>query len=139
MADDASARLAGWVWETVTGVDLREAGLSLPDAATADHAAQGEARPDAEHGLALPDAAAVRAHALHPLPPGERHLLGEPLNMEIVLACLADAPGSLRDIAAHFMRHQYRLRGILVRGRAGAQAAAVDRLERAWCESGPDA
>jgi len=96
------ARLAGWVWATLTGVDLDEAGLARPPVRLDD----GQAiRPtdDLDPGLSEPDAAALRAAAIA-LPGSGPCLLGAELTRERLLDLLHGAPQGIRWIAAQRLR-----------------------------------
>ena len=116
-------RYAGWVWQTLTGIDLTAAGWTIPDPAPSPqyaHQAITQARRDADNRFSRPLHAAVRAHAasnpfvaLH----GKRALCGQELDLKHALKLIECAPQAVRFIAAH------RLSGTGVRMNVRAPAA----------------
>ncbi len=108
LEDPEQSRYAGWVWQSLTGIDLAAQGLVLPEAPLNLDAPLTRAQQDADQGLPLPNAGAV---AQHPLPPGlsllagrQRVLLGQalsPSSLPELLALGADTPQALRAVAAH--------------------------------------
>ena len=111
------ARWAGWVWQCLTGVDLRASRLAQPDPAIDLDAPLTASQLDADHGLPLPDAAAVAAHPASGLrlAAGERLLMGQSVNalaLRGLLAPEANRPQPLRHVAAYALAQlhpQYRL------------------------------
>ncbi len=91
-----AARLAGWVWAMLSGVDLERAGLCRPPTAL-----DGDPRPtdDLDPGLPDPDSARIRAYPLS-LTTSQPVLLGATLTAARLPGILRDAPQALRWIAA---------------------------------------
>jgi hypothetical protein len=128
MTEPETARYAGWVWQTVTGVDLVNAGLSLAESEQAISPAISDARADADLGLALPNPAAVAAYGNSSLDNGQHYLFGQILTPTSALAHLTESPQAIRSIAANFLQlHHPHLR-ITARGPAQRQMAALDQL-----------
>ncbi len=87
------AALAGWVWQSMTGVDLEQEGLLL------DH--------EDEEAHSLPDAEAVaeRTSTLG-LQPGQRVLLGQPWDVGRLNASLCHVENTaLRTVLEHTVAH----------------------------------
>jgi hypothetical protein len=108
MGDTEHARWAGWVWQGLTGADLRNEGLVLPEP---ERAVGGEpltrAGQDADQGLALPNAAAVVAHpasgSAQAVSDGTRVLMGRsitPQTLAVLLSLDTNLPQALRGVAA---------------------------------------
>lgn len=104
--DEEQARWAGFVWQSLAGVDLIEQGLTSPEPPIDLDAGLTRARQDGDQGLPLPDAQAVRAHpvnAMLALRAGRRVLLGQDLTPERLAALLrieSNQPQLLRAVAA---------------------------------------
>lgn len=98
MHDPEAARLAGWVWSSLTGIDLEQHGLTLePREPDPDH--EPPPTDELDSGLPLPDPAAVSACRLGSL--GAAPILRcAPLCGEHALTILQRAPQALRWIAA---------------------------------------
>ncbi|WP_354684934.1 HEAT repeat domain-containing protein [Cupriavidus necator] len=104
LADEETARYAGWIWQALTGVDLEAAGLTLPEPdAPPTRGPLSDAQSDADNGLPLPDAAAVATHAVA-IRPGTRSLLGRELTVTDAIELLRVAPQAIRSVAAQFLR-----------------------------------
>ncbi|UXY13677.1 hypothetical protein N8I74_10110 [Chitiniphilus purpureus] len=116
MQDPLLARHAGWVWQTLTGIDLEahgyviesdEAGVDTqPDDAahtdSTDPAALQDARRDADNGLPYPDVMRIAAHPVSPAAVAEPHLLGRPTSREWLCNIVdGDHPHAVRAAAAH--------------------------------------
>ncbi|WP_375591799.1 hypothetical protein [Chitiniphilus eburneus] len=127
MRDPLLARHAGWVWQTLTGIDLEAHGQVIEsddvdvdvdvdvasgdpaagDAAAGDAAADGadpvaiqEARRDEASGLPYPDVAGIAARPATLAATGERHLLGRPATREWLRNVVdGDHPHAVRAIA----------------------------------------
>jgi len=98
MHDPEAARLAGWVWSSLTGIDLEQHGLTLePREPDPDH--EPPPTDELDSGLPLPDPAAVSACRLGSLG-ADPILLGAPLRGEHALNILRRASQALRWIAA---------------------------------------
>jgi hypothetical protein len=104
LADPEQARWAGWVWQSLTGIDLIQAGLTLPNPPIDLDAPLTRIQQDADQGLPLPNAEAVRAHPANAsLSSGKVLLLGQPRSSAHLAQWLrleADAPQALRAVAA---------------------------------------
>ena len=100
MGDANTARYAGWVWQTITGIDIEAAGMTLLELESGDSpAAVTQSQLDADSGLALPDAKRIERYATHGLQSGKRYLVGQQLSAAHVLDVLEQAPQALRSIA----------------------------------------
>ncbi|QBE66537.1 hypothetical protein [Pseudoduganella lutea] len=98
-------RYAGWVWQTITGVDIAVAGLAEPEQPPEGKAGTPVVTgPGGEASLAVPDADAIARYPVDWLEPGRRYLAGQPRNRKHALALLMDAPQAVRSIAAGHLR-----------------------------------
>lgn len=95
------ARLAGWVWSAMSGIDLQRQGLAfapvLYDEATA------MPTDDLDPGLPLPNAEQIARQTLPPVDSGVR-LAGQALGQELLTHLLAHGPQAQRWIAAQRAR-----------------------------------
>ncbi|GAA5787057.1 hypothetical protein [Chitiniphilus shinanonensis] len=126
MQDPLLARHAGWVWQTLTGIDLEAHGLVIEsdeavvesiadDVAAGDPAAGApaagapgdpfalqDAQRDADNGLPQPDVARIVAYPVPNVANTERHLLGRPASREWLRNVVdGDHPHAVRAVAAH--------------------------------------
>ena len=132
LLDPETARYAGWVWQTLTGVDLQSAGLVLAEPPPAGVGGPlTDARRDADDGLPLPDAAAIARYSVR-LTGGKRSLLGRELVPTDAVALLRDAPQALRAIAAHALHMMLRASAANVRASADVQRAQLAALHAAY-------
>lgn len=128
MRQPAVERYAGWVWQTVTGVDLISAGLSR-----ADPEAEGEADtvdavgPDSDQALPLPDVDAIARYPVGSLESGRRYCAGRDLDVDRALNLLMHAPQAVRSIAAGYLRVSHRMH-VHVRSCGLTQGAALAEL-----------
>lgn len=106
LSDAEQSRWAGFVWQSLTGVDLATNALTLPEQPIDLDAGLTRARQDGDQGLALPAPDALAAHpvndALAALA-GQRVLLGRTLDPAYLAGLLridADQPQLLRTVAA---------------------------------------
>lgn len=135
MSHPETSRYAGWVWQSLTGVDLESAGLSLPESALpADSAGISDARVDADHGLPLPDAEAIARYSTASLPVRQRCLAGQVLTPIVALTLLDTAPQAQRSVATHFLRQCDPQRKLSPRARSAVQRAAMKKLRRLFIE-----
>ncbi len=130
MENTATARQAGLVWQTVTGIDLEQAGLAVAEPQgdlSVEHAANAN--------LVLPDARAVATFPLERMDAGQRFLAGAPLTSDRALAVCRDGTQVQRAIAARFLWLRLPGPGIAVRApvpmQLQAMAAADSALARA--------
>ncbi|MFB9241334.1 hypothetical protein IV454_07965 [Massilia antarctica] len=131
MSHPDTSRYAGWVWQTITGVDLESAGLTLPEPAlSGDSAGISEARSDADHGLPLPDMEAIARYSTAHLPARQRCLSGQGLTPLFAVAVLETAPQAHRSVASHFLRQCYPQIKLAPRGRIEDQLATIKQLRR---------
>ncbi len=123
-------RYAGWVWQTMTGVDLVASGLggSEPKRDQPTPRVSG-AGTDADFGLALPDVAAVRRHPSGGLSHGLRYLAGAVLTPARARELLRDAPQALRSIAAASLQQSHPGLRVHVRASALVQQACIARID----------
>ena len=134
MDDPAHSRYAGWVWQMLTGADLRAAGLVLPEPPlkpeqlnVVDHATL-----DVDRGLPLPDAAAVadaQASMSGRFDNGQRTLLGRELSVDRLFTLVNEAPQAVRAIAAHALRYEVPGFALHVRAPAWAQKRQIRQLQ----------
>ncbi len=99
-----TTRYAGWVWQSLTGIDLEAAGLTLPEPDKVPTSGPiTDAQLDADNGLPLPDAAAIASHTVQTVA-GKRCLLGRELTASEAIRLLAEAPQAIRSVAALSLR-----------------------------------
>lgn len=129
MDDPQLARFAGWVWQTVSGVDLVAAGLSLPEPETdALSVAVTDAQQDADNGLPRPDGEAVRRYPLADLRAGHRYLLGREVTPVHTLAVFESCPQAQRAIALRYLQRQFPHLGLGVRAPVSGQRHMLAHL-----------
>jgi hypothetical protein len=130
MGIPSEALYAGWVWKTVTGVDISTAGLSSPEPALDTEAeAIREVPIDADLGLARPDVEAIRRFSTANLVDGQRYLLGLALTPADALTALRTAPQAQRNISAHYVELRYPQNRISVRAPVLRQLATIDQIQ----------
>ena len=123
------ARYAGWVWQALTGVDLREAGLTQAEEPDPERGLT-DARLDADQGLPLPAPAAVRAaHAGLGLS-APSLLLGQARTPGLLLDVLQQGPQGLRALAARSLRQAVPGRVVQVRAPFQRQTQQLAELAR---------
>ena len=104
MRDSANARYAAWVWQTITGVDLRANALVMPEPHAGSGTLEGgDARLDTDLGLPLPNADAIAGHSGVRLAAGQQYLLGQVLTPMRALSLLQHAVQAERSIAAQYL------------------------------------
>ena len=129
MDDPDVARYAGWVWQALTGVDLREAGLTQAEEPDPERGLT-DARLDADQGLPLPAPAAVRAaHAGLGLS-APSFLLGQARTPGLLLDVLQQGPQGLRALAARSLRQAVPGRVVQVRAPFQRQTQQLAELAR---------
>ncbi len=130
MAAPDTARYAGWVWQSITGVDLIANSLTLPE--TEDSCTGiSAAKLDADLGLPLPNASALMHGGFGAPEAGQRYLSGHLLTPSVALDCLATAAQAMRSIAAHYLQQCSPPLRIVVRGPAHQQMAMLERQHEA--------
>jgi hypothetical protein len=127
------ARWAGWVWQCLTGVDLRRSQLAQPDPPVDLDGPLTAAQADADHGLALPDAPAVAAHPASSLrlATGQRLLMGQPVHahaLRDLLAPGANRPQALRHVAAYALAQLHPQHRLNLRADPDVQQAVLARM-----------
>ncbi|NHZ66952.1 HEAT repeat domain-containing protein [Massilia genomosp. 1] len=134
LADEDVGRYAGWVWQTLTGVDLTANGLALPepDPASLDpDQLITETRLDADSGHPQADQAAVKAATAaspHLVGRGKRVLLGREIDAKAALDLLENAPQAIRAMAAQMLNHAQSTVRINVRASTTEQRIAMNTL-----------
>ncbi|MFB9242200.1 hypothetical protein IV454_10480 [Massilia antarctica] len=134
MANPEVDRYAGWIWETLTGMDLATVGWTMPALApsTQDTSeATPQTRLDADNGLARPLHAAVHAHlASGPYVQfyGKRVLFGRELDLKHALDLLESAPQPVRSLAVQGLSGVESTVRINVRAPAQEQRSAMNAL-----------
>jgi hypothetical protein len=137
LQDPQQARWAGWVWQALTGIDLQESGLTLPDPPADPSTGLTRAQQDADQGLPLPNPAAIVAHPVNQLKPAnsstqaERVLMGQAVsvpNLVNLLSIQTDAPQALRAVAAHALAWLQSQVPINLRASASVQAQQLRQL-----------
>lgn len=109
MADPEVERYAGWVWQTLTGIDLTASGCILPEPAVGQSDTDGTSADlliDIDNGLARPDLAAIKTIMVSRAGPDgdrERVLLGRKADLAHALALLDTAPQAVRVLAARLV------------------------------------
>ena len=132
MGDVNTARYAGWVWQAITGVDIKAAGMALPDPELDDTApAVTQARLDADVGMALPNVQAIGQYSTAALQKGKRYLLGQQLSLAHTLDVLEDAPQALRSIAAIHLQLSHPEANLGLRGPVQAQQQLLSAMRDA--------
>jgi hypothetical protein len=136
IAHPEDARYAGWVWQTLTGVDLVAHDLVAQEQEVSEADSRRPvtaARLDADSGLPLPDLPAVQdaqrtlrleAHA------NQRLLCGHPTTDAWLMELLQHAVQPVRAVAAHVLRHRVPGNGLSVRGSAESQRRQIEKLRR---------
>ncbi|GGC13583.1 hypothetical protein [Pseudoduganella buxea] len=130
MADADTARHAGWVWHTLTGIDIEAAGLALQE--TPDEGAPvavTEARLDADQGLPLPDPVAVLGATPVTLAHGTRYLLGQPISTAHALAVCEHGAQAQRAIALRHLSLALPRLALTPRGPVPAQRKVLLHLQ----------
>lgn len=131
MSHPDTSRYAGWVWQTITGVELESARLSLPEPAlSADSEGISEARLDADQGLPLPDVEAIAGYRTVNLHAGQRYLSGQLLTPQFAISVLETAPQAPRSIAGHYLHQVYPQTKLALRGPIAHQIDGVKQLRR---------
>ena len=134
LSDEDVGRYAGWVWQTLTGIDLIANSLALPepDPASLDpDQLITETRLDADSGYPQADQAAVRAATAaspHLVGRGKRVLLGREMDAKTALDVLENAPQAIRAMAAQILNHAQSTVRINVRASTTEQRIAMNTL-----------
>ncbi len=133
--DTEQARWAGFVWSSLTGIDLAAQGLVQPNPPINLDQPLTRLQQDADQGLPLPDAAAVRAYpSAQSLTAGQPLLLGQPrsaAHLAHLLRISTNAPQLIRAVAVGAWNAQQLSPRIRLRAAAAellAQDAALARL-----------
>lgn len=106
LAEPAQARWAGFIWQSLSGVDLEANGLTAPEPHVELDAPLARIRQDADQGLPLPNVAAVVAHPANGTlahQTGNTVLEGQgrtPARLRRLLLLRTNAPQLLRAVAA---------------------------------------
>jgi len=135
MKDPHVARYAGWVWQSLTGLDLAANGWTASETdpgADSENDAITEARLDADQGLPLPDLRAIQAASfahVNAISAGVRSLLGKVLTSKHALGLLEHAPQVLRGIAAQVLMQVLPGVQLSVRGPASNQLRQLAYLQ----------
>lgn len=138
LADKDVGRYAGWVWQTLTGIDLISNGLALPEP---DSRSQDpdqlitETRLDADNGHPKTNQAAVRAATAaspHLAARGKRILLGREIDVKTALVLLENAPQAIRAMAAQALNHAQSTVRINVRASTKEQRIAMNALHEIY-------
>lgn len=95
MADPEVARLAGWVWSSLTGIDLQNEGLALAPRGPTEAPRGTDIR---DPGLPEPNISAIAQIGVA-LQPGVASLGGQQVNESVLASALWHAPQALRWIA----------------------------------------
>jgi hypothetical protein len=130
MADAETTRYAGWVWQTLTGVDLQTNGLTLPEPEFDPLITSSEARRDADNGLSLPNTKAIVMYKPQ-LPTGIRILLGQEITPAHALSMLEEQRQAVRVIAAHALSMIYPAWAPQIRASMPEQAVQISTLREA--------
>jgi hypothetical protein len=131
LANEDTGRYAGWVWQTLTGIDLAANGLALPepDPASLDpDQLITETRRDADSGHPRTDPAALKAASAHLAARGKRVLLGREIDAGTALDLLDNAPQAIRVMAAQMLNRAQSAVRVSVRASTSEQRVAMDAL-----------
>jgi uncharacterized protein (TIGR02270 family) len=129
MGHPDTARYAGWVWQSITGVDLQAAGMTLPEPELEEGApAVTQMQLDADAGMPLPNAQAIGRHSTVALHTGTRYLLGQPMSPPQLLDVVQDAPQALRSIASMHLQLAHPQAKLGLRGPAQMQQQALGAM-----------
>lgn len=128
-------RYAGWVWQSMLGIDLLKHALTVPESSDdIDTVHQSAAsRQDAANGLPAPSIPAIHAYiaADHAVPAEhQRVLLGRELSAKHALDVLQNSQQALRSIAASWLNHTQDKVFINVRAPAAQQRATIEALQQ---------
>jgi hypothetical protein len=138
MQDPQQSRWAGWVWQSLTGVELGQSGLALPEPPVKIDAPLTRIRRDADQGMVLPNTQAIAAHpanqshAVAAKGQRPRFLLGQPIAAGHLLTLLnpaKDAPQALRAVAAHALGYTHPGAELSLRAKASVQTEQLRRLQ----------
>ncbi|NHZ66764.1 HEAT repeat domain-containing protein [Massilia genomosp. 1] len=128
LANPATARYAGWVWEVVTGIDLVESGLSLEEPSMSYDATLDTAPIDADFGLVLPNAEAISNCKLS-LSTGQRYFKGQPIAVTPILENMKWDSQAERGVASQHLQTIDSLFIISVRAPAETQLRCIDEIK----------
>lgn len=134
LADEDVGRYAGWVWQTLTGIDLNANGLSLAESDPSSLDLEQlitATRLDADNGHPQPDQAAVKAATAaspHLVSRGKRVLLGRDIDASTALDLLENAPQAIRAMAAQVLNQAQSTVRINVRASTTEQRIAMNTL-----------
>ncbi|MBF5005299.1 hypothetical protein [Diaphorobacter caeni] len=110
------ARLAGWTWSAMTGVDLEQQNLAFDPAAYDDAIAMPT--DDLDPGLLLPNPAAIDQYPVSTSRQGLQ-IVGRPISARVLTDVLLQAPQGLRWIAAQRLNEfSAEINGVTVNTRA---------------------
>lgn len=136
MANPEVRRHAGWVWQTLTGIDLAATGLTVQEAATNPASANpqfAEDRLDGDNGLALPCVTSIQA-VMRAKPElarqTERILLGRELDVSMASQLLKTAPQAVRQLAADAIRRTWPSIRINIQASASEQLQVMEELDQ---------
>ena len=135
MGNDNTARYAGWVWQTITEVDIEAAGMTLPEPEL-DNSPSAltqitQTQLDADSGMALPDAKKIALYPTLSLQSGKRYLMGQQLFAAHVLDVLENAPQALRSIAVMHLQFNRPEVNLGLRGPMQAQQQLLSAMRAA--------
>lgn len=136
MRDAHVQRYAGWCWQTMTGIDLISAGLTLPNDETSKKSSTSpisDESIDLDNNLPIPNAMALEALAFNfsSSKQPSRTLFGEEIGFQHALKLLNVAPQAVRVIAAQTFNSSESPVIINVRSACHAQLRAMQALSLA--------
>jgi uncharacterized protein (TIGR02270 family) len=128
MRSPETEHYAGWVWQTLTGIDLEANGLILeePNSEPNLEPLSGSSF-DLDTGLPMPDIKAIETYPIQ-VQSGIRTLLGRTLTPVSALELLSSAPQAIRAIAAHCLRQSQPAVVPNIRADAPTQQLQIDAL-----------
>lgn len=130
-------RYAGWVWQTLTGIDLTASGCALLEPAVMhsdSDVIDADILIDIDNGLARPDVAAIKAVTVPGAASGgesKRVLLGRECDIAHARALLDTAPQAVRLLAARMVNLAQTEVIMNVRAAQAEQRAALRTLHEA--------
>lgn len=133
MTNPDVSRYAGWVWQTLSGLDLAANRWTMPELAVSKQDAKPtlSSSRDADNGLPQPNVAAIRAYMAtrtYSEMRGARMLLGRELDFDFALELLETAHQSIRSLAARALNQMQSVVHIDIRASVCKQLRAIATL-----------
>jgi hypothetical protein len=139
--DPAISRYAGWVWQTLSGIDITASGwiLSEHDYPMND-SADSSTQHDADRGLPLPNYSALQGYGISNFDKNYtqsvRMIFGHNLDRTNAVRLIKTAPQLIRSLVATLVNQRPSGVRISVRAPAVRQRVAMDKLHKLIVEAG---